>query len=262
MKITYKSQTIQQSYDVIESGLYYISKEDINTSSGTTNNFTKTSLDQAELMFYLSSNGIMQYYRKVNGLWRMDDGEYDNRFNYKIAGDTLVVNFVNERGTADSYNIKANYTESGELYLTSTSTISGATEGSYPSGERIKTFTNANKCYRTNAVISDVKLSTTTAGGIYDPAQNVFNFKKGTPFSNYEIFIQVDYTGAGGALIYKENSTEPLLSSVNVRLTEQMIVNGLNLTYAHDGFASIHYKNYVGSNNSLPQLKYHVYEQQ
>ena len=127
MKITYKSQTVEKDYDVIESGLYYISKEAEKTAD-TSYNPSSTpdiALNEANIMFYLSSDGVLQYYsRKFSGnYWCLNDGAYDENYYYEIKGDTLVVNFLKANGDKDSYNIKANYDDNGELTLTSTSTL-------------------------------------------------------------------------------------------------------------------------------------------
>ncbi len=121
MKITYKNNTIEVEYDVLEKGYYFIDKEVTTSGSNepVTNNYkyntTKTIID-------FMGNGKIRYYQKYNNghtngsdKWFMNDGVYDSSYNYNIVGSDIIVNLGDKNITLKSNYANGHYLSSSEV---------------------------------------------------------------------------------------------------------------------------------------------------
>jgi hypothetical protein len=127
MKLVYKSHEINVKYQVVYSGLYYLKTIESSNVVGSsvnssTNNYVaglneSTGADKttAVEMIYFYNDGFCDYYTRTSSTasWYMDDGHCDNRFNYSILGNKIIVNL----GTEKKYEITASFSSEGVLSL-------------------------------------------------------------------------------------------------------------------------------------------------
>ena len=68
-------------------------------------------------MIYFYNDGACDYYTRENSsaAWYVNDGHNDTNYNYTVVGNTLKVSLGSEK----QYDIKANFSELGELTLLS-----------------------------------------------------------------------------------------------------------------------------------------------
>ena len=117
MNIIYKSAVIPVEYNVIQKGAYYlrnyrlVSVSSPNSSNTTNEAYTISNTNE---MIYLDAGGICKYYTKNANGWSMIDGNYNSKLRYTITADTLSVNV-----SKTTYNLKAQYLESGKMNLVS-----------------------------------------------------------------------------------------------------------------------------------------------
>lgn len=121
MSILYKSFTINIDYVVINRGSYYISAEERMTyendrAQGMPLKYTYTQQTTPHV-FEFCDEGKLKYFTKLsNGSWILDDGRYDENFNYEIVKDKIVVN----TGKDKKIEFEAKYDEkSGQIFVSS-----------------------------------------------------------------------------------------------------------------------------------------------
>lgn len=149
MNINYKSEVLKIDYNVIQTGAYYLDKQEIRipNSDGTYDSTTyEYDIYQTPEMLYIDKAGSFRYYTRKSIGWTMADGNYDDRYSYSIVGDTMKVEMADE-----SYNIKVNYLENGIMQMVSdkSTTVEGS---SLVSKQEIKTFVVTGEM-KTNQVI-------------------------------------------------------------------------------------------------------------
>lgn len=97
MKLTYKSQSIDVDYSVIDRTSYIIESEIKKTSTQTIklSNATKRIIE-------FQKNGKCRYFEIIGGKYYLNDGNYDDSYNYQIIGDTIKVSLGDDK----NYEIK------------------------------------------------------------------------------------------------------------------------------------------------------------
>lgn len=218
MKITYKSQTIDVGYNVVCSGLYYISNytSQVFAGSGVTttnspqmvagvdasNNDITTSTE----LIYFDKDGTCDYYLKKSGEWFMDDGNFDSNFYYIVVGDTIKV----QLGADRVYEFTARVSNDGELSLGTVLKEYAPNSTEFLKNKTEKTF----KHY-------EMKGNRTMSEEIVVCPDNI-TFEKNSKFSdnNQNIYIKVKF----------ENDN--FLKNVNVNFKETMMKSEFSTNFA------------------------------
>lgn len=215
MKITYKSKTLDMSYSVIWTGLYFLSEKTSHTYSGgekitstksgpyvagvtETNQDKTTSIE----MIYFDEKGFCDYYTRTSSTatWYMDDGEFNKSFYYKIEGNSIKA-YLGENRT---YVLQTNVTNDGELTLIST-------EKNYVENQDVSFLKSSVD--RTFEHYEMKGNRTLEKGDIEVYCSSPIVFDKNSKFSDSDLKIYLNVT-------YKNDS---FLKNVYVRFTESML---------------------------------------
>ena len=95
MKITYKSQMITLDYDVINSGVYYLSSYTKTMVVGN-NSSAGYSINNTRNFYSLQPNGVLKYYNfnTANNKWYLYDGKYISSYKYEVVDDKIKIYLV------------------------------------------------------------------------------------------------------------------------------------------------------------------------
>lgn len=145
MIINYKSFKFEVEYDVIDKEGWFLSS---NTSVITGGDPITTVYDEdgaagtiePTKYIYLESDGALQYYRKIDGKWYMNDGRVDKSYKYSISGDTMTVDL-----DGDIYELKADYNSKGYMNLSSTKLTRDSSDPDLVTKKEILKFSTSSK---------------------------------------------------------------------------------------------------------------------
>ena len=92
MKLTYKTQTIEVDYSVLDRTSYIIASEIKKTSTSTIvlDNSTKRIIE-------FCKSGKLKYFEIINDKYFVHDGNYDENYNYLIKGDVIYAQLGKDR---------------------------------------------------------------------------------------------------------------------------------------------------------------------
>lgn len=186
MKITYKGFTVEQPYNVLAKGMYYVSQKTVSSANSSAPNgvFTKTSSYSEKTsteMFYLLGEGKLLYYHLVNGEWYLEDGRYDPSFNYSMQNDCLIADLGGR-----IVRMRAVYTENGDLFFSS---VYDTTDSS---GEFLKKREEAVYTHlvtKSDRRVADIKVCYTDGSS----GSPFYTFYRGETLDKANIYIQVTY---------------------------------------------------------------------
>lgn len=205
MKITYKSFTLTQEYDVLHTGLYYVSSKKV-TNVSTPNNPETTDVTEnnATEMYYFEKNGVLKYYHRTSATadWYMNDGNYDKNYSYSTAGDTVTVKLGKK-----TIELKASYNKDGFINLVSNEVEMNQANPDIPSKYTSQTFTHSTSI-KDNLVIDKDK-STIDYMKSGETGNNYITFKVGEKISTHthKIYLKIVYTNDtffAGKTVYVE----------------------------------------------------------
>lgn len=231
MNIVYKSAVIPVEYNVIQKGAYYLkSYEKVYLSSLTepstiSDNYT---IDDTFEMIYIDSNGVCNYYVKNSGIWKMIDGNYNSTLKWTITADTLNVALANS-----TYQIKAEYLDSGKMNLISETFDTVAGTGLIGSSEK-RVFERTEEM-KTNQTANSVSV-----------AENFLNdgiatYSVGQKINECDPQVLLEVT-------YLQYNTSHQFRKVYVQVEPSMVVNNFS-TSAKNNSATFATLTYSGFNN-------------
>lgn len=116
MKISYKKQLVTIDYNVIKSGLYYLSS----TETTTLNDSQRVSygIRNTKNFYILEKDGILKYYNYDTNVskWFLYDGKYKKDYKYEIVADKINIYLGEE---APAYCMQATVVN-GDMSVSST----------------------------------------------------------------------------------------------------------------------------------------------
>lgn len=86
MKISYKTQSVDIDYTVLDRTSYIVTKEVKKTANKTT-----TIQSSTKRIIEFKKDGICKYFEIKNGKYYVNDGAYDDTYKYKIVGNKINV---------------------------------------------------------------------------------------------------------------------------------------------------------------------------
>lgn len=213
MKITYKSQTLDVDYAVVNTGLYYLSNKVVKSYNGsrieTSNSDTMTAgvnsynVDKTTSteMIYFDTDGSCDYYVRSSSTseWYMDDGYFNKAFYYQIVGDKINAHL----GDDTIYSLVATFTTDGDLTLTTVE------KNYYNSTEFLKSTVDRTFVHyemKGNRTINENNITVTP---------DSISFKKGSTYSSsgVKIYVKVNFVN------------DNFLKTVYVRFNESMLLS-------------------------------------
>lgn len=222
MDIVYKSEVISVEYNVIQKGAYYLTdyfaKEHV-PENGKPNQIDiveeSYTIDTTKEMFYISGNGVVNYYEKDAGKWFMIDGAYDKTYKYSIYGDTLTLTLGD-----DNYYITVDYLDSGKMTLV-TEKLSGIENSKLITKQETKTFEHTNDM-KTTQTVTDISVY---YGKLSAGSSHVEFLKEETFESrNPDVYLAVVYKEYGA----NEHGVMHQFRTVYVKIHESMITKNFN----------------------------------
>lgn len=217
MKLTYKSQTVDVDYCVLDRTSYLLSKEVKKTSTETTE-----LQNQTQKIIDFKSNGICRYFEIKNNKYYMHDGYFDSNYNYQINGDKIIVNL----GQSVTYEIKP-IIDGNKIDLKA-KTFKYSTENPDVLDYIIESEFETTNLIKTNNVKEDKSNKLTI-----DYSQTKFNIDKTN--SNYPVLIvpknkTIDESGICIKVDYDNGEV------YRVYVTSAMLKGDLNYNYEGQSF--------------------------
>ena len=214
MKITYKSQTTEVDYTVLDRTSYIVSNIVKKTSSGTTNVSQKS-----KKIIEFGENGICKYFEIKNGKYFLHDGNYDNTYNYKIIGDIIYLNLGSEtyelKANVDGNNL--NVIATSKHYASSNSEIIDyIIESEFETTNLIKTNNYNEKKTNLTLYYGEKKFTIDT-----NSPNKIVLIPKGKTINESGICLMVDYDN--GEIYY-------------VYITQDMLTGNINESYNNQSF--------------------------
>ena len=211
MKISYKSQILEVEYDVLESGMYYLSSEQSFYADGTVSRpIAYPDVKSSPKLMSLRTNGEVDYYYIDNGRYNLHDGSYDKSYRYDIVGDSINIYLGS---TENLVSIKAHYESTGNVeYKFTRFTTDG--QGLNIS-KNVKTYKHYAQMKSDNYRQIESAVVDTSRVANENKDRDCIIFERGDTLvsSGYEMFLIVNY------------KNDDFLYSVCVHICDGMIVN-------------------------------------
>ncbi len=216
MKLTYKSQTIEVDYSVLDRTSYIVASEKKKTATTTTTlyNSTKRIIDFGE-------GGSLRYFEIKSGEYFMHDGSYDRLYYYEIIGDTIYAHL----GDENVYEITT-HVDGNELLISAiTKHYSNANPEIVDYHIETKfTTTNLIKTNNTSEKKTDLVIKTDKCKFDIDTSGNnywIVEIPKNKTIDDSGLYLRVDYDN--GEIYY-------------VYITQSMLVGNFNECLDNESF--------------------------
>lgn len=222
MKITYKNQLLTIDYNVIRSGLYYLSGTEKSTLVSGKIKTTSSSykINDVNQLYYFDINGSLKYYSYDSSIkqWILFDGKYNKEYKYEIKNNTLSVYLG---GNTPIYQLQANKNADNDEKIDVKST-SYTYSGEFQTSKTIYDFTHYDM--KTNVKIDNLS--------VYCPTmktnQQDFEYLEmnvGETFSNtnQKIFFKITYSDSWLDVTDSNDNIVKLLKTVYVYIDDGMV---------------------------------------
>jgi len=221
MKLTYKTQSVEVDYSVIDRTSYIVESETKKTATQSIklSNSTKRIIE-------FQKDGKCRYFEVKNGKYYLNDGNYDSSYNYEIIGKVIKVKL----GEDKNYEIKT-IKNGNQLSIEAVSNYYSKTNPEVLSYIIETKFATTNLIKTNNQNENKTNLSLDFSArkfGIDNTNANytVVKIPKDKTINNSGVCLKVDYDN--GEVYY-------------VYITERMLSGKINYSYANQSFHILGY---------------------